>query len=1072
MNKVILGLDIGIGSVGWALIEEGKRIIDLGVRTFDVSEDPVTKTPANRLRHIARRQRLKYHHRKSRLKSLLSYLVESKLIDDQDIILKNPQHKDIWQLRAKALKDKLSSDEIALIIYHICKHRGFYWVSSCERNDEEGKIKSSLATNAQLMKDKGYLTVGQMIYSEHPNSYRNKDGDYSKCISRIELDLELRTIFAKQQELCNTIISSDLITAIVGIGDRKSGYLWQQKPAIQGDQILNQVGRCRFESQETRAPKANYLAIRHAWITKLVRLKVVDNKFFKRFLHKDEFKVLKEYLFTLSKIPTFKSLENALIKSKIWKKGQFKIQSSEFDSNIRNSIEFDGLHYWIQLKNTFTSSGLESSWNRLIDEIKAGAFSRFNYIALVLTAYKEDDEIASHLKKIDLTDDEIAALLKIRFTKFYSFSEKALSNFVPYMEVGFSYEEACTKAGYDVYLKCQTKYEKTKYLPSLYYKDKKGNLILNNQHADLPCNHVILKALNQTIKVVNAVIKKYGTPSTVHIELARELSKSIVNRQEIQKAIYANTKRNTILKNDFIKHFGEDRLNDINLEKYKLYNDQEGISLYSGSTINLEKLLDDAYVQIDHILPFSKSFDNSKHNRVLVLTNENKAKGNKAPLEYVLLSKFNVEAYKNRILNLRFLSNGKKERLLTESFSRASFLGFKNANLVDTSYLCSYAKFYIESHLKTLDKGAGCVSIAANLTSFLRNKWELIKNRDTNDRHHAIDAVTIASCSEDLINLLKTLYSQNLMCSLDELNENYLSSTCKQINELMHLPWDSFSKEVNLRVNEDEQDKLKCELTKLGNYSKEQIESCRPLIISRAVRRIKKGVIHGDTVYKIKNKEKDEVVVRIPLQNLNLKKLELMVDKDRNINLYNLLKERLIAFNDNGEKAFLEPIYMPCKNSSQGPIIKKVSIIQVKTGIPVRGGIAINGELHRVDFFKKNEKYYAIPVYSWQQELPNKIAVKGKRECDWLTLDASYKFCFSVYKNDFLEISTKGKIIRGYYAEFDRHRCSILIKSHDRNELLEQRVAYMQVDYIKKLNVDLLGNVYDSFKEENTRERI
>ena len=152
------------------------------------------------------------------------------------------------------------------------------------------------------MKDKGYLTVGQMIYSEHPNSYRNKDGDYSKCISRIELDLELRTIFAKQQELCNTIISSDLITAIVGIGDRKSGYLWQQKPAIQGDQILNQVGRCRFESQETRAPKANYLAIRHAWITKLVRLKVVDNKFFKRFLHKDEFKVLKEYLFTLSNL--------------------------------------------------------------------------------------------------------------------------------------------------------------------------------------------------------------------------------------------------------------------------------------------------------------------------------------------------------------------------------------------------------------------------------------------------------------------------------------------------------------------------------------------------------------------------------------------------------------------------------------------------------------------------------------------------------------------------------------------------------------------------------------------------
>ena len=188
MNKMILGLDIGIGSVGWALIEEGKRIIGLGVRTFDVSEDPVTKATLNQVRADARRQRHQIKHKASRLKGLLNLLLKLELINDKNIILQNPLHKDIWELRAKALTEKITSDELALIIYHICNHRGFYWVSSCSTNNEDGLIKKALSSNEQIMLDKGYKTIGQMIFNEFPNHYRNKDGDYTKCISRVELD--------------------------------------------------------------------------------------------------------------------------------------------------------------------------------------------------------------------------------------------------------------------------------------------------------------------------------------------------------------------------------------------------------------------------------------------------------------------------------------------------------------------------------------------------------------------------------------------------------------------------------------------------------------------------------------------------------------------------------------------------------------------------------------------------------------------------------------------------------------------------------------------------------------------
>ena len=180
MSKKILGLDIGIASVGWALIEDGKRIIDLGVRTFDIAEVPKTKESLNKVRRDARQLRHRLSRRASRLKSRLSYLLDAGLINSKDHVLKNPNHEDIWKLRNDALNKQLTSEQLALIIYHTCKHRGFYWSNSANTNLDDGIIKQRMSANEALMQEKGYQTVGKVIFNEHQGCYRNKSGDYSK----------------------------------------------------------------------------------------------------------------------------------------------------------------------------------------------------------------------------------------------------------------------------------------------------------------------------------------------------------------------------------------------------------------------------------------------------------------------------------------------------------------------------------------------------------------------------------------------------------------------------------------------------------------------------------------------------------------------------------------------------------------------------------------------------------------------------------------------------------------------------------------------------------------------------
>ena len=277
-----LGLDIGIASVGWAVLNES-RIVDIGVRCFDKAETAKEGESLNLVRRQARLLRRRLYRRSWRLTKLGRFLKQHGLIDNAAFFKHTPPTSvSTWQLRVDALDRLLSNEEWARVIYHLCKHRGFHWSSKAEEvqaegdaKGEGGRVKKALADTAAKMASKGYRTAAEMVLAEFPHAQRNKRGEYDKALSRVLLDQEFALLFEHQRRLGNTHASAEFEVRVRGNGDHKSGFFWNQKPALAGADLLKMLGHCTFEKAEFRAPKASFTAERHVWLTRLNNLRVI-----------------------------------------------------------------------------------------------------------------------------------------------------------------------------------------------------------------------------------------------------------------------------------------------------------------------------------------------------------------------------------------------------------------------------------------------------------------------------------------------------------------------------------------------------------------------------------------------------------------------------------------------------------------------------------------------------------------------------------------------------------------------------------------------------------------------------
>ncbi|HEY0722376.1 MAG TPA: type II CRISPR RNA-guided endonuclease Cas9, partial [Gammaproteobacteria bacterium] len=464
-------------------------------------------------------------------------------------------------------------------------------------------------------------------------------------------------------------------------------------------------------------------------------------------------------------------------------------------------------------------------------------------------------------------------------------------------------------------------------------------------------------------------------------------------------------------------------------------------------------------------------------NKVLVLTVENRNKGNQTPYEY-LDGKNESERWRAFVAWVEGNKNyreTKRRNLLRKEFGAEAAQEFRERHLTDTRYIAREFKRMVETHLQLADgKESRCVVVSGQLTAYLRTRWGFIKVRADGDLHHALDAAVVAACSRSMV---KRLSDYSRRGELEYARGTHVDPESGEVLDLEALrkldgyfptPWPYFRDEVVAWLSPAPADGL----AKLDHYSEELLQTIQPVRVSRAPTRRGLGAAHQETIRSAKYLADGKSAVKTPLTSLKLADLPKIVSYDdpRNLPLIDAIAERLRAHGDDGKKAFKEPLYKPSAPGKNAPIIRTVSLLDTqKSGIPIRGGIANNGDMLRVDIFTDGKRFHAVPLYvadAVKDELPNRAVVAFKPEEEWTVMDDNYTFLFSLHANDWIRVSQKGKEpIEGYFAMVHRGTGNVNIWTHDRKQSVGKNgqiegIGIKTALSVEKFHVDFLGRLY------------
>lgn len=1116
-----IGLDIGITSVGWAVIEDeesGKprRIIDLGSRIFDAAENPKDGSPLAKDRRDARglRRRLRRKkHRVERTKRLLERynIITKKELEDMYENYQFPYN--VYELRVMALDQKLTNKELARVLISMVKKRGYQSNSKSEEvasNGETGKLLTATKENEELMEQKGYRTVAEMYLKDDKFKLRDSNGeyilnakgekqikvrnsvnDYKNTALRKLLLEEIKQILEKQKEF-NTNITEDFVTEYLAIfTSQRSFDEGPGEPSLYGgNQIEKMLGKCTFETKEKRAPKASYTfeyfkVLQDINHIKLQQLDVQTRKIEKRDLTPEERKKIIDLVKEKANI-TYGNLRKILQLKENERFNMLTYQnilvwSKETNEEVEKNTKWKQMESYHKIKTALNRVEKGYIGKLFTEELDA--------IGYALTVFKNDDKRIEYLKAntSNLTDNAIQELLNLSFTKVGNLSIKAMKKIIPELEKGITYDKAVNNVYEDFRGTVNTK--------------KKRKLSIKDSEQEIT-NPVVRRGISQAIKVLNAITlkynPKYGKPDVVVIELAREMGKNFNDRRKIEKLQEENRQKNEKVQKHIIE-LGKLNPTGQDIVKYKLWEEQDGTCLYSGKKIPVTMLFTEA-VDVDHIIPYSMCFDDTYNNKVLVLASENRQKGNRVPYQYEKEMGRDIEEYMVRVSSI--IKNPKKlKRLLREEFTKEDAKDWKDRNLQDTQYICKLMYNLIKNHLEFSDNSnftRKIWTVNGSITAHIRKRLGIEKTRD-GDTHHAIDAVVIAVTTQEMVRRITEYYQYKDGKFMNHRGE-YIDLETGEILDAKKYekengiyfpePWPMFRKELEIRVNCQSKERMIECLNAEKIFTYEDYEELEPIFVSRMPRRKVTGMAHLETVRGLKQ-EKGELktITKTELTKLKLDKNgEIDGYPERNKKddtlLYDALKERLHQFYGNAKEAFQEEFYKPRADGSKGPLVKKVQIESNATlGVPLkdRKGFAGNGNCVRLDvFYVEGEGYYFVPIYvsdTIKEKLPNKACIAGKNYEDWKEMKEE-NFIFSLYPKDLVYIKGKNNIklhpteVNGkekevedtfaYYVKAGISVATITIQTHD-NKYEQSSLGIKTLKKLEKYEVDVLGN-YNKIK--------
>lgn len=725
-QQYILGLDIGITSVGYGLIDaETKEIIDAGVRLFKEA-----KVENNEGRRSKRGTRRLQRRRKFRIKSIKHLLENYGLLNMDEI----PTSTNPYEIRVKGLTSQLTKDELVIALLHLGKRRGIHNVNVSMDDAETG---NELSTKDQLIKNRKELHEKYVAELQLERFYAGQVRGEANRFKTEDFIREARKLLEVQSQFHP--IDQPFIEEYIHLLERRRTYYegpglgspfgWEQDLKKWYETLM---GRCTYFPEELRSVKYAYTADLFNALNDLNNLTISRDDNPK--LDKGEKFQIIENVFKLKKAPTLKQIADEIGVDQTDIKG-YRITKS-------GKPEFTKLKIYHDIKEITKDKTIIEN-NKVLDEI-----------AEILTIYQDSEKIIEHVEELglNLNDEQLNMISELSgYNGTHSLSLKCMNLVMDELWDSSDNQMA-------IFTKMNLRPKKIDL--------EKQNKIPTTLIDDFILSPVVKRSFIQSVKVINAIIKRYGLPEEIIIELARDTN-SADEKKTIQ-AMQKNREETNKRIKEIIEQYGQVKAKGM-VEKIKLHDAQEGKCLYSLEPIPLEDLLrNPLHYEVDHIIPRSVSFDNSFNNKVLVKQTENSKKGNRTPYQYMSSGQSTItyEQFKQHILNLSKvkdrISKKKRENLLEERDINKFEVqkDFINRNLVDTRYATRELMSLLKAYFTANDLPVRVKSINGAFTNFLRNRWGFPKDRNMGYKHHAEDALIIANC-DFLFKKHKELKQQN-----------------------------------------------------------------------------------------------------------------------------------------------------------------------------------------------------------------------------------------------------------------------------------------------------------------------
>ena len=766
MSKHVLGLDLGVGSIGWCLIAldaqgdpaeilgMGSRVVPLNNAT-DAADFSIGKAfTANQERTARRTMRRGFARYQLRRYRLRRELEKVGMLPDAALI--QLPLLELWELRERAATAgrRLTLPELGRVLCHINQKRGYRHVKSDaaaivgdegeKKKDSNSAYLAGIRANDEKLQDE-HKTVGQYFaeqlrqnQSESPTggiSYRIKDQIFSRQRYIDEYD----QIMAAQRVHYPDILTDEFIRML------RDEVIFMQRPLKSCKHL---VSLCEFEMLEKvmrvqqddgkggrqlverRVKFGPKVAPKSSPLFQLCRIyEAVNNIRLTRpdgsprdITPEERAKIFAHLQSSASlSFAALKKLlkEKALIADQLTSKSGLKGNSTRVALTAALQpypqyhhlldMELETRMMTVQLTDEETGEVTEREVAVVTDSYVRQPLYRLWHI---LYSIEERDAMRRALitqlgmKEEDLDGGLLDQLYRLDFVKpgYGNKSAKFICKLLPQLQQGLGYSEACVAVGYR-HSNSPTSEEITE--RTLLEKIP----LLQRNELRQP---LVEKILNQMINLVNALKAEYGIDE-VRVELARELKMSREERERMARNNKDREERNK----EVAAKIRECGLYPTKprIQKYMLWEEAGRQCLYCGRSIEEEQCLNGDDMEVEHIIPKSVLYDDSYGNKTCACHECNQTKGNRTALEYIRAKGREAEYMKriNDLLKEKKISYSKHQRLrwLKEDIPS----DFLERQLRLTQYISRQAMAILQQGIRRVSASEGGV------TARLRSLW-------------------------------------------------------------------------------------------------------------------------------------------------------------------------------------------------------------------------------------------------------------------------------------------------------------------------------------------------------------